>query len=334
MTGIDNDTIILARSIRMEDEIARRRIRLCGKVERVGPCPMCGGTDRFSINTRKQVFNCRGLGGGKVIDMVMHLDGCDFVTAVRTLTGIEPGRAAPKVDLTRLAEARAKAEQAEIDALTNAANKFRNAMAIWSQAVPIENTLADHYLRVARKLDIPDSVSGQVLRFHPDCSFGNAKYPCMIALVRSIITDEPQAIVRTALRTDGTALKIDGKTARKALGPIGGGAIKLSHNAEVTTGLTVGEGPETVLAGMALATWFRPAWALIDCGNLARFPVLGGIESLIILVDHDRPDRRGHRAGHRATAECAQRWEAAGREVIRVMPRREGHDMADIDAAA
>jgi hypothetical protein len=133
---------------------------------------------------------------------------------------------------------------------------------------------------------------------------------------------------------DGVALKIGGRTARKALGPIGGGAIKLSDSAKVTTSLTVGDWLETVLAGMAVPTYFRPAWALIDCGNVARFPVLPGIESLIILVDHDRPDRRGYRPGQRATAQCAQRWEAAGREVIPVMPRREGHDIADIDAAA
>jgi hypothetical protein len=29
----------------------------------VGPCPSCGGNDRFSINVRKQAFNCRSCGG-------------------------------------------------------------------------------------------------------------------------------------------------------------------------------------------------------------------------------------------------------------------------------
>jgi phage/plasmid primase-like uncharacterized protein len=75
---IDAETVALARAVRIEDEIARRGVRLRGKVERVGPCPVCGGTDRFSINTRKQVFNCRGFGGGDVIAMVQHLDGCTF----------------------------------------------------------------------------------------------------------------------------------------------------------------------------------------------------------------------------------------------------------------
>ena len=36
--------------------------------DRCGPCPVCGGTDRFSINIRKQVFRCRVCNiGGDVI---------------------------------------------------------------------------------------------------------------------------------------------------------------------------------------------------------------------------------------------------------------------------
>ena len=36
--------------------------------ELVGPCPACGGTDRFAINAAKGVFNCRSCGanGGGV----------------------------------------------------------------------------------------------------------------------------------------------------------------------------------------------------------------------------------------------------------------------------
>jgi len=85
-----------ARAVRIEDEIARRGIKLNGgTVERCGPCPRCGGDDRFSINTRKQVFNCRGCGAkGDVIALVELLDATNFVHAVETLTGEPP----PKVN--------------------------------------------------------------------------------------------------------------------------------------------------------------------------------------------------------------------------------------------
>jgi len=80
-----------ARAVPIEDELARRGIKLNGKVERAGPCPNCGGDDRFSINTSKQVFNCRKCGGrGDVIALVQFLDGTEFVEACTKLAGPPP----------------------------------------------------------------------------------------------------------------------------------------------------------------------------------------------------------------------------------------------------
>lgn len=328
---LDSDIITLAGSTRIETELGRRGIKLRGKVERFGACLRCGGRDRFSVNTKKQVWNCRGCEkGGDVIDLAMHLDGCNFATAVHTLAGTDPSRPAPKPDPVRIAEAQAKAAQAELEEFLDENDRFWKAARIWHDAVPIEGTPAEVYLRAYRKLDIPDGVSGPVIRYHATCPFGSTTHPCMIAAVRNIETDGFQAVHRTALNPDGTPLKIDGKTARKALGLVGGGAIKLSEDAEVTIGLTVGEGVETTIKGMMLPTWFRPAWSLLNAGNIAAFPVLAGIKSLTILVDHDRPDRNGRRAGEVAARECAHRWITAGREVIPVIPLREGYDMADV----
>jgi hypothetical protein len=84
-----------ARQIPIQDEIGRRGIRLTGHgKERVGPCPVCGGQDRFSINTAKQVFNCRGCDiGGDVIKLVEHLDGVHFTAACTKLAGEPPPNA-------------------------------------------------------------------------------------------------------------------------------------------------------------------------------------------------------------------------------------------------
>jgi putative DNA primase/helicase len=339
--SIDADAIEVARAVRLEDELARRGIRLRRSgAERTGACPLCGGgknADRFWVNTRKQIWGCRGCHpkADNVIGLVQHLDGSDFAEAIRSITGIvDLDRRPSAPDPVKLAEAQAKAEaQAEArarDELADVRQRMAQARSIWQEAVPIEGTLAEVYLRTHRRLDVPNNVSGSVLRFHGRCPFGAAHYPCMVALVRNVINDKEQAIVRTALRPDGGKLKLDGKTARKAKGPIGGGAIKVSDNAEVTTGLTIGEGIETVLAGMMAPTWYRPAWSLLSAGNIAAFPVLTGIESLTILVDHDRPDQHGRRAGQKAVAECARRWDAAGREVVPVIPTAEGFDMADV----
>jgi CHC2 zinc finger len=55
--------------------------------EFVGPCPKCGGYDRFSINLAKQVWNCRKCDeGGDAIKLLMHCQGITFVDAVARLT--------------------------------------------------------------------------------------------------------------------------------------------------------------------------------------------------------------------------------------------------------
>ena len=85
-----------ARQVPIEREIEQRGIRLNGgsKIERCGPCPVCGGDDRFSINIKKQVFNCRGCDlGGNIIALVEHLDNVDFITACTTLVGEPPPKA-------------------------------------------------------------------------------------------------------------------------------------------------------------------------------------------------------------------------------------------------
>jgi phage/plasmid primase-like uncharacterized protein len=81
-----------ARAARIEDIIAARNIKLRRSgAELIGPCPICGGDDRFSVNPKKQVFNCRGCDeGGDAIKLIQFLDHVDFLHALETLTGQMP----------------------------------------------------------------------------------------------------------------------------------------------------------------------------------------------------------------------------------------------------
>jgi hypothetical protein len=82
-----------ARAVPIESEVARRgglNLQRRGK-ELIGPCPRCGGDDRFAVNVIKQVFNCRGCGAnGNVVALVQHIDGSDFIAAATTLAGERP----------------------------------------------------------------------------------------------------------------------------------------------------------------------------------------------------------------------------------------------------
>ena len=95
-----NDWVQRARAVPIEKEIERRGVKLRREgLERVGACPKCGGDDRFAINMKKQVFNCRVCGiGGDVIQLVEHLDGVDFNTACTQLTGQPPPKANGKAN--------------------------------------------------------------------------------------------------------------------------------------------------------------------------------------------------------------------------------------------
>src|SRR6266478_7298220 len=87
---VNNSGIItLARSVPIENIIDDRVINLLGKIDRVGPCPRCGGDDRFAINTKKQVWLCRGCApeGGDGIKLVQHLDDISFPEACEQLSG-------------------------------------------------------------------------------------------------------------------------------------------------------------------------------------------------------------------------------------------------------
>lgn len=144
------------------------------------------------------------------------------------------------------------------------------------------------------------------LRFDPNGRHpGGAVGPCLVALVTDVVSGEPITLHRTWVNADGTKAAVE--PPRLLLGGHrkAGGAIRLWPDEAVTHGLAVGEGIETALS---IANIFRPAWALIDAGNLAKFPVLAGVGSLLIAEDHDE-------AGARAARSCAIAWAGDDREV-------------------
>jgi hypothetical protein len=300
-----------AKGTRLEDELDRRgiQLKLIG-AEMCGPCPVCGGCDRFAIHLRKQVWNCRGCRrGGDVIELVRHIDGTSFDEAVRMLAG----------ERRVIAIARPVIGQSGMmgSGATSDHETRQRAAALWRESIPIDGTLAERYLRQTRGLEIPNDMS-EVLRFHSQYPFGpGVRHPCLVALFRNIVSNKPCAIHRIALRRDAT--KID----RKMLGPSTSAAIKLTGDADVTYGLSVGEGIESTLAGMAMG--FRPAWALGSAGSIRNFPVLAGIDCLTIVTDHDDE-------GKRAADACRERWTNAGREVLIVMSAVESEDANDLVA--
>jgi phage/plasmid primase-like uncharacterized protein len=147
----------------------------------------------------------------------------------------------------------------------------------------------------------------------------------MIALVRNIRTNEPQAVHRTAIDAAGRKLSHLGSNGRLCLGPVGSGAVKLTEDAEATQVLAIGEGVETALSFRCLPGLdSMPVWSLLSANGISSFPALAGLESVWIAADNDASG-----TGQDAASEAAHRLHGAGIETIIVTPRRTGSDLND-----
>jgi DNA polymerase I-like protein with 3'-5' exonuclease and polymerase domains len=251
-------------------------------------------------------FHCFGCGAhGDAIDWLMMVEGLDRDAAIELLANWQGLSSQPRTN-------------------EDNAHTFANAMRLWEQAQPIAGTPAIQYLADVRKIDtgaLPAGI-GAALRFHRRCPFGpGTRYPCLLALMRDGLADAPIGIQRIALTPEVLA---GGKVERRMLGRAG--TVKLWPAA---SSLVIGEGIETVLAAATRIPYrgapLQPAWSTLTSGKLSTFPVLPGVERLIILVDHDI-----NGAGQLAATVCTERWSRAGRTVVRLTPERAGADFNDL----
>ena len=263
--------------------------------EWVGPCPACGGTDRFAINTRKRVFNCRGAEGGDTIAMVEHITGCAFIEAVEQITGStrpdrsrdeKPEERAARLKRnmdrnlanTRLAEDSRKAEEARARADEQAVHE------VLERAVPIAGTHAEAYMRDGRGLT-PSKRLTQDLRFVADLDYwgagdnGSGKLvklavlPALIAIIRAFdgaIIGISQTYLDPKEPRKWTPFGSSNNSAKKIRGDKRGGMIRLGRMEET---MAIAEGWENALAwhqiGHAAGIEALGLGAAIDLGNLS-----------------------------------------------------------------
>jgi len=186
--------------------------------------------------------------------------------------------------------------------------RIKRAVAIWKEGRDPRGKLAETYLNIHRKLQLDDDLTGGVLRFHPACPWRDEttgkteRVPALIAAFRSIDDGTVTAIQRVALDTAGA------KIGRRMLGVVHRAAVMLDP---IGDELAIGEGVETCMAARQLG--IRPTWALGSTGGISGFPVIEGIEQLMILGETGQ-------ASADAVQFCARRWRKADRRVRIAMP--------------
>jgi putative DNA primase/helicase len=241
---------------------------------------------------------------GDALDLVRAVLGIDMAGALRWARrwlGITDGRA----ELPRRPAPKQFEPEPDLDP-----DSWRKP---WQSAHPITGTSAETYL-IGRKLWYDDPI-GQVLRDaarrarkNPD---GVLEYhPAMLCALSDTHTGQQCGIINIFLQPDGSD-RIRDRKGKTVTGHAKGVAVMLSEFCEPTMGLVICEGPET---GIALfQREVRPVWACGGAGNLASFPVLGGIECLTVAADPGA-------AGQKAAAQVASRWRQADREVEIITP--------------
>jgi putative DNA primase/helicase len=285
-----------ARSTPIGEVIEARGLKLRGRIERVGPCPICGGTDRFAVNIRKNLFNCRGCNaGGDAIALVQHLDGVSFAEACATLAGEPP--------VSARSEPRPIIKPADDD--TYERQQGRKARNLFRRSVPASGTLAETYLR-SRGITAPMPAT---VRFLAPISADHR--PAMV--VPFGLPDEPEpailaidddaitAVHLTLLRPDGSG-KADARPNKLVIGSPGGIPLVLAPLNDLL-GLAITEGIEDALSAHQ-ATGLG-AWAAGSAGFMPK--LIAAIEDLAareydaspecvtIFADSDDAGQRGAR---------------------------------------
>jgi hypothetical protein len=278
----DADLIDLAKRAGIFDVAGRyTTLKRVTAIEYVGPCPVCGGRDRFGVNGHKQVWNCRGCDqGGDVIALVQHVEGLSFQAAVERLTGeqIERERGRRPQEVPRHPTPREDEDDK---------HALRIAASIAGGLAPLRGTRGETYLRDVRKIDteeIGDVLeSTDAIGWNPSVLFRESGHAldgkrrgAIIGIMTDPISAEPTGGISRTYLHEGRKV---GKA--KNLGPAG--IVRLTPDEDVTHGLFLAEGLETVLAAMSKG--LRPAWSTGSTSIMAKMPVLGGIEGITILAD-------------------------------------------------
>ncbi|WP_158966233.1 DUF7146 domain-containing protein [Chachezhania sediminis] len=253
--------------------------------ELVGPCPLCGGRDRFGINLTSAVFLCRkcDLRGGDQIALAMQMLNMTFPQALQFLCGDAPAR----LDERELQRRRKIAEEAERKQRETQERYRRKAVAdaraIWDRSRPGSMGVVRAYL-MARGI-APDLLPDlpPVLRFVLDHAYVKQiggewvtphRGPCMIAEITAPsgeLTAVHQTWVDPSPPHGKARIEWNGEVLQSKLvrGSKKGGAIRLHTPADAEI-LVMGEGIETTLSAMIARPFERAAyWAGVDLGNMS-----------------------------------------------------------------
>lgn len=296
MLQIDDVRLSDANNISVEDIVLRLGLQNLKSTsgEFVGPCPCCGGRDRFAINIRSKKFNCRKceIKGCGIVGLVMKIRNVGFRAALDWLCGkntapIDPKETARRQHIARQNEAKAQAQADRYRQYT-----VRTARNIWQSAKDNPVDILWRYLET-RGLDKKTlGTLPLALRFIPNhpyvkkiCGQSITLYrgPCMLGAIQGADgkhyathqtwLEKTPPFGKATITYDGDAFP-----PKLVRGSKKGGSVRL-YTAPCPETLVMGEGIETTLSALVCHPVAGASyWAGVDLGNMAgRMVARGGV---------------------------------------------------------
>jgi hypothetical protein len=270
------------------------RLKKSGVSEFEGPCPRCGGRDRFSINIKKNICNCRKCGlTGNPINFVVGVTGCGFLEACERINGtprpdrsrdetLEDRTARLNLNAQRQAEYREREEEQQRADAAKAKRDEEAIDGILNRAIDVwKSDYGMAYLH-GRGLTPHNRLLGDI-KFVPDLDYWGARdngtrsivhlatLPAVVALIRNFAHDVIGVSQTYLDPKEPRKWKPEGSpsnSAKKIRGEKKGGMIRLGRPAET---LALGEGWENCLAWHQLGQGPEDIMlaGAVDIGNLA-----------------------------------------------------------------
>lgn len=272
-----------------------------------GPCPLCGGVDRFRWDNieGKGTYFCSQCGAGDGLKLAIEHTGQLFPQVAAQIDAIL-GNVKP--------DAPSKTGMSD--------NEKRQALRLaWSESRPVvPGDLAHRYLTTR---GVEELIYPKALRFSPSMRDGEGgTRPCMLAMVGRHGEEKFVSMHRTFLQPDGKA-KAEMAAPRKMMpGVLSDGACVMLS--EYNGGpLGIAEGIETAMGASAL--YNLPVWSAINSTIMQKWVPPEGRDEVAIFADNDLKF-----GGQAAAYHLAHRLSCKGISVTVHIPAMVGEDFNDI----
>lgn len=275
-----------------------------------GPCPLCGGKDRFRFDDKggNGTWFCSHCGAGNGVDLVMKIKNIPFLAAKQEIEKYIG--AAPAVVPRATKSDVQKAEMA------------RDQMAaLWGRACPLDGEdIASRYLAWRGVILTVWPASIRVIEDLPyyDETKSRSLHPGMLA--KFAAADGKSAILhRTYLAEPGRKASVE-KPRMLMPGKVPpGGAVRLSAPAET---MGIAEGIETALSASII--FGIPVWAALTAGALMKWQPPKEAKCVFVFGDNDKS-----LAGQNAAYALGYRLKTENFQVEMRFPEDAGTDWND-----